>query len=58
MAKIKELQYCSFCRTNDADESVGMLIVGHDKAAICDNCVFTCLDIINEADPPADGEPN
>jgi ATP-dependent Clp protease ATP-binding subunit ClpX len=47
-------QYCSFCRRGQ--DEVNRLIAGPDSAYICDECVYLCLEILDEDAPDSPEE--
>ena len=55
MARMRrDEQYCSFCRRSQNE--VNRLIAGPDSVYICDECVYLCLEILNEEVPDSPEE--
>ncbi len=55
MARVRrEEEYCSFCRRSQRE--VNRLIAGPDSVYICDECVYLCLEILNEEVPDSPEE--
>ena len=55
MARIRQdEQYCSFCRRGQ--DEVNRLIAGPDSVYICDECVYLCLEILDEEVPDSPEE--
>ncbi len=55
MARMRqEERYCSFCRRGQSE--VNRLIAGPDSIHICDECVYLCLEILDEDVPDSSEE--
>ncbi len=50
----QEESYCSFCRRGQ--DEVNRLIAGPDSTYICDECVYLCLEILDEEVPDSPEE--